>query len=191
MKDRFDQLKDYIQEHTREVKIGAVTLGGFLSVALLIGLYIYNVESRQVKLVYSPVSACALLTNAEAKELLGDDVIDSNTNKATLSSTRATSKCSYTDKNTNNMAVVAVAVQSAINDQGIQDNKDDFATKLEANPTAQSVTGVGEQAFYTPVNGQLNILKDRAWIIVSYGNTDDISSNSLDNALKVADKILK
>lgn len=183
--------KHYILEHSEQLKIAAIAFGGVLVVVLLVGLYVYNTESKQIKLDYNPVSACALLTNAEAKELLGNAVIDNNSNKATVTGNRAVSKCAYTGSNPATVAKnVAVAVKSAINDKGIQENKDDFALQKEANKV-EVVTGVGDEAFFIPAIGQLNILSDKSWILITFGEGDDPSSNTLDDALKVSEKVLK
>lgn len=189
MKDRINHIKTYVGEHRRETRIAAVIAVAIALVLLCVALYIYNTQSKEVKLTYSPVSACALLTSSEAKELLGGDILESNTNQATLSGNRATSKCSYTDKSATNMAVIGVAVRSAVNDQGVSDNKEDFAASKAAN-TVESVAGVGDEAFYIPANGQLSILDGRGWILITYGNGDDIRTHTLENAVKVARKVI-
>lgn len=182
--------KDYLAKNERAVKTTLVAFGGVIVVAGFIALYIYNVQSRQVKIDYQPISACSLLNHAEAKALLGDDAIDNNNNQATVSGNRAVSKCAYTGGSVTTVSNnIAVAVKSAVNDQGVQDNKDDFAISREANKV-ELVSGVGDEAFYTPANGQLSVLYGRIWILISFGTGTDVSTYTLENALKVADKVL-
>lgn len=189
MKDITRQIKTFVQDHSQAFKVGAITFSIVAVAVLCVALFSYNQKSNQVTLTYSPVSACALFTTSDAKELLGNDILEANTNKATIAGNRATSKCSYTDQGVDVMKVIAVAVRSAINDQGIQENKDDFAASKKAN-TVQTVTGIGDEAFFMPANGQLNILDGRGWILISSGTGDDLSAYTLDDAMKVARKVI-
>lgn len=189
MKNFRKKICDYANEHNDQLRTGLIAFGVFFVVIGVIGLFIYNSESKQIQLDYTPISACSLFSADDAKVFLGEDIIDNNTKTATVVDNRATSQCSYTDQSASDMAVIAVSVKSAINSRGVQDNKDDFALSKEAN-TVELVTGVGDEAFYVPANGQLNILYGRIWLLVMYGKETDTSSYTLDNALKVARKIL-
>lgn len=87
------------------------------------------------------------------------------------------------------MAVIGLAVRSAVTKAGIDENKRDFAASKAANQV-ETVEGIGDEAFYLPANGQLNILKGRAWLLITYGVGDDKSTYTLENAKKVATKVI-
>ncbi len=189
MKRYVTRAKDYVLTNPRRVKIALISFGVLFACGVLSALYIYNNQSKVIELDYNPVVACTLLTNSEAKEILGPNIIDSNKNDVTVTQTRATSKCSYSDKNIDNMAVIGLAVRSAITKEGIEENKHDFAASRAANKV-EPVAGIGDEAFYIPANGQLNILKGRAWILITYGFGDDTATYTLENAKKVAAKVI-
>ena len=189
MKRYVTRVKEYVLTNPRKVKIALVAFGILLGAAILGGLFIYNNQSKVIELDYNPVVACTLLTKDEAKELLGNNVIDTNKNAVSVTESRATSKCSYSDDNSGNMAVIGLAVRSAVTKAGIDENKRDFAASKAANQV-ETVEGVGDEAFYLPANGQLNILKGRAWLLITYGVGDDKSTYTLENAKKVATKVI-
>ncbi len=189
MKRYVTRVKEYVFTNPRKVKIALVAFGILLGAAILGGLFIYNNQSKIIELDYNPVVACTLLTKDEAKELLGRNVIDTNKNAVSVTESRATSKCSYSDDNSGNMAVIGLAVRSAVTKAGIDENKRDFAASKAANQV-ETVEGVGDEAFYLPANGQLNILKGRAWLLITYGVGDDKSTYTLENAKKVATKVI-
>lgn len=189
MKRYVTRVKEYVLTNLRKVKIALVAFGILLGAAILGGLFIYNNQSKIIELDYNPVVACTLLTKDEAKELLGRNVIDTNKNAVSVTESRATSKCSYSDDNSGNMAVIGLAVRSAVTKAGIDENKRDFAASKAANQV-ETVEGIGDEAFYLPANGQLNILKGRAWLLITYGVGDDKSTYTLENAKKVATKVI-
>lgn len=189
MKRYVTRVKEYVLTNPKKVKIALVAFGILLGAAILGGLFIYNNQSKVIELDYNPVVACTLLTKDEAKELLGGNVIDTNKNAVTVTQTRATSKCSYSDDNVTNMAVIGLAVRSAVTKAGVEENKQDFAASKQANQV-EIVDGIGDEAFYLPANGQLNILKGRAWLLITYGVGDDKSTYTLENAKKVATKVI-
>lgn len=185
MNDTIQTIKDYLTTHKREVVIGCVLL---VIIASLVALFVYNNASR---IVYKPTNACDLLTPAKAQDLLGEGVISMDTKGASISGDVATSKCSYTDRkeNQDQMKVAAVAVRSGINDDGVAQNKADFATS-KANKTVTDVSNLSDEAYFNPVVGQLNILDGRRWIIISYGIGTAPQDNSLDDAIQLANTIL-
>lgn len=185
-----DRANVYVNEHNRTFKRGLLIIGGCIVVVLLISLYVYNTERKTPKIVYTPMVACTVFTKQEAQSLLGSDVLGGSAGDPTVTDNRATSKCSYTDMNASSMSVAAVAVRSAINDDGIEANKKDFAASKAANAT-QPVAGIGDQAFYVPANGQLNVLDGHSWILITYGTGNDQSTYTLDNAMKVAHKVIE
>lgn len=185
MKQSIETAKTHIVTHQRNYLLGAI---GFILVAVLVALFIYN---NPQKIVYKPQNACELFTPAKAQDLLGDHVINVNTDKVTIEGNIGTSKCSYTDSNPNQnqMKVAAIAIRSGINDGGIAENKAGFRG-AKAQSGMQPVSGIGNDAFFNPNRGQLNILSDRLWILVSYGVGATPQSNSQADNLALAHKIL-
>ena len=181
--------KNYIFEHKRQFKTGVIFVAGTGVVVLFVALFAYNNQSKLPTIVYTPVSACDLLTKSEAEKLLGGDVIPNSTEQ-TIDGDTAKSKCSYSDTNADNFRVAAVAVRSGINDAGVSKNKQDFAASKKAN-TTELVTGVGDDAFFNKTNGQLNILTAKTWLILNFGLTSDVTSHSIEDAIKLANKVIE
>lgn len=181
--------KTYVTSSSgKEMLIGAAVV--VVVTALIVGAVVF-IQNSGPKIVYQPAIACDLLTKDEAKEMLGEQVLDHTPASPTLSQDVATSKCSYTDSNPeqNQMKVAAIAVRSAVNDQGTEKNKREFAA-AKLNQGMQPVNNLGESAFFNPELGQLNILKGRNWIILSYGVGTDPKSNTLEEAIELAQKVV-
>ena len=172
----------------KEVTVGVLVMLGFVAIVVVVVLFIQNAGP---KIVYQPSVACDLLTKDEAKEMLGDQVLDRNQANPTLQDNVATSKCSYTDVNPeqNQMKVAAIAVRSAVNDKGTEKNKREFAA-AKLNQGMQAVSNLGDKAFFNPELGQLNILKGRDWIILSYGIGANPQANTLDDAIELSQKVI-
>lgn len=188
MKQYIESAKTYITDHQKQFATGARIFAGVVVLGFLIALIIYD---RTPHYTYQPVKACDLFTPTEATDLLGDKVNSVDKNKPTVSGNVATSKCGYTDLNpdTDNMMFAAVAVQSAVNDEGVAQNKTDFAT-AKSNNDVETVQGFGQNAYFNKTNGQLNILDGQKWIIVSYGVSSAPNSTTVDKLTEVAHKIL-
>lgn len=185
MKHYIHTARNYVINHKQEVAIGVIAVA---IAVFLITLYIYNNPN---KIVYQPAEACKMFTPAEARDLLGDQIIDVNTTKPSISGNLATSKCSYTDSNPvkDQMIVAAIAVRSGVNDEGVAQNKKDFAMgKSDAN--AETVKDLGESAYFNKIRGQLNILDGRNWIILSYGFGRTPEENALDKAIELSRKVI-
>lgn len=190
MRQPIHSAKTFLLAHKTETVITAAAL---LILALLVAVFLYNRPKPTIVHVdYKAVNACDLFTPAKAEDLLGDHVINHGNAKPYLSGQNiATSKCGYTDVNPdqNQMRVAAVAVRSAINSAGIKQNKAEFAAAKAASGT-QAVPNLGDDAYYNPQLGQLDILQGRIWMIVSYGVGATPEANSLDDALILAHKVL-
>lgn len=173
----------------REVVVGIAILVSFICLIIAVVMLI---RGSGPKLDYQPAVACNLLTKDEAGEMLGPDVIASPPKDPTLAQDIATSKCAYTDMNTDAsaMLVAALAVRSAVTDNGTERVKAEFAASKVGKDT-EAVNGVGDDAYFNSVLGQLNILDGRNWMIVSYGTGESPQSNTLDRALELAQKIVK
>lgn len=180
--------KTYIAEHNEAFIGGAIVAG----LVIIIAVITIITQLSGPRIDYKPVKACDLFTPAEAQKLIGGEkVIGVDTKDPVIEGNAATSKCSYTDDNAdpNQMIVAAVAIRSAINDQGVLENKNDFAT-ARANNNVDTVTGIGEDAYYNKVNGQLNVLSDKKWIIISYGAGAKPQENTPEKAVELAKVVL-
>jgi hypothetical protein len=172
----------------KELIIGASVVVGIIAIIVAI---VFAVQNSQPKIDYLPVAACDLFTQAEARELLGEQAFNSNSDKAVISGDTATSKCGYTDGNpdTNKMVVAAIIVRSGVNDKGVQQNKDQFSKGKPLNGV-EDVSDLGDAAYYNQVLGQLNVLKGKNWIIFSYGLGSSPEANNLNDAVKIARKVI-
>lgn len=179
--------KRYIADRS-ELFVGIGVVGGLFAV---IGIIALAVHLSGPRIVYQPVGACDLLTPAKAQDLLGDKVINTNTNKPTIEENIATSKCGYTDENplVDQMKIAAIAVRSAINDEGDAQNKTDFA-KAKSQAGMEPVNGIGESAFFNVSSGHLNVLSGHVWLIANYGLASSASENTLEKATELAKKVL-
>lgn len=179
----------YLLAHKKQLIAAAIILVTVAIFAVL-GLLIQN----SMKLTYEPTKACDLFTPNEAQELLhSDKVISTEKNAPVVSGDVATSKCSYTDTNpnANKMLVAAVAVRSAVYEAGIAQNKSEFVTAKTNNAgTIETVNDLGDSAYFNRVNGQLNVLRGRDWIILNYGAGSEPQANTLDKAVEFARKVL-
>jgi hypothetical protein len=186
MKNYFQISRHYVTAHKKDFTIGTSI---FIVVALVVALIIFigNNVDHPAKIVYKPTTACDMFTEAKAQDLLGAKAIHSNTSDLVLSGNFTTSKCGYTDGNPDmtKAVVAAIIVRSGINDPGVSQNKADFAN---GTPTdgVQKVNGLGDSAYFNEKLGQLNVLNDRDWIIISYGVGADPTGNTLDDATKLA-----
>jgi len=196
MKERFETAKKHIKGWMKKNDDLAVGIG-VLAFAACIGLLIFLViRSQQPNIVYEPVNACDLFTPEEAQELLDDDVHRVNTQKPQIMKDQtATSKCSYGNmkgatSDPENMRIAAVAIRSGFNDEGVAKNKSDYQLMKKSVP-GEPVENLGDDAFYTKANGQLNILDGRMWIILSHGIASTPEKNKLKDLLKLADLILE
>lgn len=189
MKHYIQTTKTFVTAHKKQLSIGAAVA---LAVVVLITAIVLLVQNSATKIVYQPISACDLLTREEAQELLGDNAIHSSIVVPALSGDTATSKCAYTDGNpdVNSMVVAAIVVRSGVNDEGVEQNNKEFTAGRLTN-NVEIVKNLGDNAYFNKENGQLNILDDHEWIILSYGTGSSPSTNTLDNAVKLANKVLK
>lgn len=181
-------IKTYVTQRS-ELFVGIGVVAALFS---LVGIVVLVNQLSGPRIEYKPVKACDLLTPAEAQSLLGEQINGVDKNEPTITGDLATSKCSYSDLNAgaDNMKVAAVAVQSGINDDGVSKNKSDFST-ANAQPGIETVTGIGDMAFYNPTSGQLNVFDDRDWIILSFGIGSKPEQNTLESVSELARKVIR
>jgi hypothetical protein len=134
---------------------------------------------------YAAVDACDLLKLDEAQLILGSAATASANTGSTKSNDVNVSTCSYTNNATAvaDIKVATIMVRSALSKDGANSNKAVFGTGRPDG--AEKVEDFGDEAYFMPKIGQLNILDGNNWLIVSYGSTSP-SSRTLDNAKAVA-----
>lgn len=185
MNKQFQTVKTYVLDHKKEFIIGTSVVAVIAIIFVILALY--SARHRQPAIMYEPANACSLLTLDEAKTLLGDKTINGVNTTPIQKGNLTVSQCGYSDglPDTAHAVVAALVVRSGINDAGIAQNKTEFDA---GKPSAgiKDVSGVGDKAYYNTGLGQLNVLKDSTWLIVSYGQSADPQGNSLDNTIKLA-----
>lgn len=176
-------------QHKSELMIGIVIAVVGLAIAALVVLII---RDNMPKIVYQPVAACDLFNLSEAKELLGSGTVMTNQQNPVVKSSTATSNCGYTDGNADMDAVIvaAVIIRSGINDKGVAQNRAEFDAG-KPNTGVEALADLGDRAYFNQARGQLNILRGHEWIIISNGIAPAPETNSLDDAVAVAHKILQ
>ena len=136
--------------------------------------------------------ACTIFTLADAKQVLGDSAKGGDNSPATSSDALSVSSCSYTQDSGSNAPVSAsksarLKVSSPKTGAGTTSNQNQFGYLKPAD--SQHVAGYGDNAYWDPQNGQLNILKHNAWYILSNGPVTP-SARSLDQAKALADILI-
>lgn len=188
MNRRLRSMKVYVAQHSQSL---LTVLFAVVLLAVGMGLVVWFAHSTAPKVVYDPTNACKLFTTEKATGLLGLTTLQSVDEAPVVSRNTAVSKCGYTDGNRdqNQMVVAAVIVRSAVNDDGVLENKRDFV-KSQPRGATEIVQGVGDAAFFNTSNGQLSVLDAKNWMILSYGVGADPTSNTKGQALKLADVVV-
>lgn len=136
--------------------------------------------------------ACSIFTLAEAKQALGDSAKGGENTGDTSSDDLSVSTCSYTQDSGSNVPVsssnsATLLVRAPKTGAGITSNESQFGPLKPAN--SQHVSGYGDNAYWDPQYGQLNILKHNTWYILSNGPITP-SSRTLDQAKQLADILI-
>lgn len=159
------------------------TLGAglILAAAAAITLAVHSSNSQDDKTSNQPTSsatsrsvkqACAIFTLADAKKLLGDTAKGGENGAPSSSADLAVSTCTYTQDAGNNVPVstspsATLLVRLPQTARGITSNRGQFGPLRP--DSVQPVSGYGDSAYWDPQYGQLNILKNNTWYILSYG----------------------
>ncbi len=186
MKHYIEVIKTYTAANKKKLTVITSIVGGVIVLGV-IGLLIYN---SMPKIVYQPARACSILSPNQALNVLNGKIINVGSDDPVFSGNTAISKCSYTDSNPdeNAMMVVAIAIRSGINDAGVKQNKADFTADKPSTNT-ETVTGLGNAAYFNQTVGQLDILTNHDWIILSYGVGATPAANNLDKTVALAHQL--
>jgi hypothetical protein len=136
---------------------------------------------------FSPPQACSIFTLDNAKKLLGDSTKATEIPAASASNDDIeVTQCFYQEPSGQHQA--NILVRGAKTDKGKAGNVDYF--KGSTKPAnVQDVNGYGEAAFWNPEFGQLHILKNGNWYILSFGPLAP-SERKLDDVRTLADTLI-
>lgn len=144
------------------------------------------------KAALKPKQACAIFTLAEAKQVLGDSAKGGEGNNSTSSDDLAVSTCSYTQDSGSSAPVsvtksASLLVRAPKTAAGTTSNHNQFGHLKPAD--VQLVAGYGDSAYWDVQYGQLNILKNNTWYILSNGPITP-SDRTLNQAEQLADVLI-
>jgi uncharacterized protein (UPF0333 family) len=140
-----------------------------------------------------PKHACLIFTLADAKQILGATAKGGQTSAGNNSSDDLmVSACSYTQDAGSNTPIsstksASLLVRAPKTGAGITSNQNQFGPLKPAD--SQHVSGYGDNAYWDPQFGQLDILKHNTWYILSAGPLTP-SARTLDQAKKLADLLI-
>lgn len=137
----------------------------------------------------SAKDACSIFTLADAKLLLGTDAKGGENGVSTSSEDLSVSTCTYTDSDTpaSTSQSATLLVRAPKTEKGITSNHNEFGP---LKPTGvQDVPGYGDSAYWDAEHGQLNILKNNNWYILSNGPVTP-GDRTLDQTTKLADILI-
>jgi hypothetical protein len=137
-------------------------------------------------------AACSIFTLADAKQVLGSSAKGGEKTGETSSGDLEVSTCSYTQDTGSSAPVSAtksasLLVRSAKSPAGATSNQNQFGVLKPT--TVQDVAGYGDSAYWDPQYGQLDILKNSTWYILSNGPITP-SARTLDQAKQLADVLI-
>lgn len=135
--------------------------------------------------------ACKVLTQTIAEQTLGQPVQPGQNGAQTSSDDLVVSTCTYTTKastsaDLQNVKSITILTRSAKTKTGEKSNKDQFSSQKPVG--VANVDGYGSAAFWNSQYGQLNILKNGTWYVLSIGGSS-VSDRNIDEAKKLADAI--
>lgn len=135
------------------------------------------------KITYSPPKACDILTLDAARKIDAGVAANDTPSSDVSSNSISVSNCNY--YNITTKVSVGLLVRGAKNSDGAESNDDQFKSLPVG---AQSVDKYGDVAYWDPAFGQLNILKNNNWYIISSGLATP-KDRTLEEAKKLADII--
>lgn len=177
-----------------------------LAVVLVVAAVVMLVIARQTSMNHEPAvransntssqakrlsNACKIFTLADAKQLLGSTATGGNSNSNTSSKDLTVSTCVYTPDNGTvaaaSLKTARLMVRSPSTDTGAKSNQRQFSNLKPLD--SQIVAGYGQDAYWDPQYGQLNILINNTWYILTYGSPIP-AERTLDQTRQMADIII-
>ena len=185
-----------------EYVIGLILLGAAaLAIVYVVGVSTNHNDQRQpatiqkkpAAIIPSKKQACGIFTLAEAKHLLGDNVKGRDSPANTSSEDVDVSTCNYLqDLSSSNVPVssgksASLTVKIPKTENGIKSNQGQFGTIKPGN--VEDVSGYGNSAYWDTEHGQMDILKNNTWYILSNGASSP-ASRTLDETKQMADLLI-
>jgi hypothetical protein len=178
-----------------EIAIAVILLlGAGIAAVLVLGgskKHTDNVAvSQPVK--QKPNTACTIFTITDAKKILGNSAKGGEAGTNKTSADMQSSACSYEQVTSSKLQsadenTASLLVRTPQSEKGILSNNNQFGPLKPADAIA--VDGYGSSAYWSPQLGQLNILKQNSWYIVSNGPIKP-ADRTLDEAKQLADILI-
>lgn len=131
--------------------------------------------------------ACHTFSLDDAKRLMRNAVKSNQNPIYESSSDLEVSTCTYTEQTTSaavpGRKSASLLIRYPKTDKGALSNRNEFGPLRPA--AVQTVSSYGDSAYWDPSHGQLNILKNDIWYVVSYGQAAP-SARTLDQAKELA-----
>jgi hypothetical protein len=137
-------------------------------------------------------AACDIFTLADAKLLLGSAAKGGDNTQESSSPYLAVSDCTYAQEQASSAPVssgqsATLLVRAPKTEKGVASNSNEFGALRPVG--VQDVAGYGDNAYWDAAHGQLNILKNQNWYIVSYGPVSP-AERTLDQTRQLADLLI-
>lgn len=141
---------------------------------------------------YKQKQACNIFTLSDAKKLLGVTAKGGASGTEASSNDLGTSTCSYAADAGNNTPVTSnlsasLLVRYPKTNDGANSNVNQFSLRKPSG--VDDIDGYGDAAYWDPQYGQINILKNQTWYIVSFGSLSP-SSRNLEQTRQLADLLI-
>lgn len=143
------------------------------------------------------VDACDVLTLAAAQAVLGNDLEKGDTSAGNVSTDDVSvTNCVYSTKAASTGTIqerlasnknVGVLARSGKTKAGADSNKAPFTSAKPAG--VEDISGYGDQAYFNPKTGQVNILKGGNWYILTYKAGTGATQSTLAELKPLADAI--
>lgn len=131
--------------------------------------------------------ACNLITTKEASEIMGIEM--SKTDNTNTPSQNTSNFCVFRSNDTNDLTKISAITISMQNYPSAATAKEAFnqATQAENNG-GEPVGGIGQGAVWQVKSGQLLVVQDSNWIIISAGRAKDTSK---EKTIRIAEIVTK
>lgn len=169
--------------------VAIIVIGGAVaSFFLKKGSSTSSTETKQAH--FTTYDACNLLTKDHATQLLGTSATLGQEPSPSHTDDLRVTNCIYNNNAGNIKDIVSISalVRSPLTTTGAQSNDETFTNTSVVGET--SVSGYGEKAAWNGATGQLHVLKEKNWIIITFGKVQ-ANTRTLEDAKKAADLLIK
>jgi hypothetical protein len=172
------------------VAVGAGTVvliacGGFFAIHEQVEQSNNSASASGDQIASSFLKACQIYSFARASEILGPNTKQGDDSPPTIQGNTLVSTCSYTNgaSDAKLLQVSTVLLRNSTDNSSIEG----FKAAMPLN--AISISGFGDDAYWSPSLGQLNILKGKNWVIISSGS-GPVNERSPEQSKQVASLII-